>query len=42
MNNAELRILVEPDKVREFHKGRLELIKIGELTVGRATFEPGW
>ena len=32
----------EPDEVREFPKGRLELIKIGGATVGRATFEPGW
>ncbi len=42
MNKAELRSFGEPDEVREFPKGRLELIKIGGVTVGRAIFEPGW
>lgn len=28
--------------MREFPKGRLELIKIGGATIGRAVFEPGW
>jgi hypothetical protein len=28
--------------VREFPKGRLELIRIGGATIGRATFQPGW
>jgi hypothetical protein len=28
--------------VREFPKGRLELIKVGGAIVGRAVFEPGW
>jgi hypothetical protein len=28
--------------VREFPKGRLELVKIGGATIGRAVFEPGW
>jgi hypothetical protein len=28
--------------VRTFPKGKLELIKIGGATIGRATFEPGW
>jgi quercetin dioxygenase-like cupin family protein len=31
-----------PDEVREFEKGRFELIRIGGMTVGRATYEPGW
>jgi hypothetical protein len=42
MNKAELKSFGEPDEVRVFPKGRLELIKIGGATVGRATFEPGW
>lgn len=29
-------------KVREFDKGRLEIVSAGGLTVGRATYEPGW
>jgi hypothetical protein len=31
-----------PDEVRTFEKGRFELIKIGGMTIGRATYEPGW
>ncbi len=39
---AELKRFEEPDEVREFPKGRLELVRIGGATVGRATFQPGW
>ena len=39
---AELKNFGKADEVREFPKGRLELIKIGGATVGRAVFEPGW
>lgn len=42
MDMAELRSFGEPDEVREFPMGRLELVKIGGATVGRAIFEPGW
>ena len=31
-----------PDEVREFPLGRLELVTIGGVVVGRATFQPGW
>jgi hypothetical protein len=39
---AELKGFKAPDEVREFPKGRLELIKIGGAVIGRAVFEPGW
>ncbi len=42
MDKAECKDFRKPDEVREFPKGRLELIKIGGATVGRAVFEPGW
>jgi len=42
MKKAELKIFGKPDEVREFPKGRLELVKFGNATVGRAIFEPGW
>jgi hypothetical protein len=42
MEKAELKTFGKPDEVREFPKGRLELVKIGGATVGRAIFEPGW
>ena len=31
-----------PDEVRQMVKGRFELVHIGGLTIGRATYEPGW
>jgi hypothetical protein len=31
-----------PDEVRVFEKGRLEIVRIGAMTVGRASYEPGW
>jgi hypothetical protein len=42
MEKAELKNFGKPDEVREFPKGRLELIKIGGATIGRAVFQPGW
>jgi hypothetical protein len=41
MKKAELKSFGKPNEVPEFPKGRLELIKIGGATVGRAVFEPG-
>ncbi len=34
--------LDDPHEVRTFEKGRFELYRIGGLTLGRATYEPGW
>jgi hypothetical protein len=31
-----------PDDVRTFEKGKFELVRIGGMTIGRATYEPGW
>ena len=31
-----------PDEVRTFDKGRFELVRIGNMTIGRARYEPGW
>lgn len=32
-----------PDEVRPFvDKGRVEILKLGDGVVGKATFEPGW
>jgi hypothetical protein len=31
-----------PDEVRTFEKGRLEVVHLGGLTLGRASYEPGW
>ena len=32
----------QPDEVRTFEKGRFETVKIGSMTIGRASYEPGW
>jgi quercetin dioxygenase-like cupin family protein len=42
MDQISLERFESPDEVREFEKGRFELVRIGEMTVGRATYEPGW
>jgi hypothetical protein len=39
---AELKNFSMPNEVREFPLGKLELVNIGNATVGRATFLPGW
>jgi hypothetical protein len=39
---AEKKTLSQPNEVRTFDKGRLELVDIGGGTVGRLTLEPGW
>jgi hypothetical protein len=31
-----------PDETRRFEKGRFEIINIGGMTIGRASYDPGW
>ena len=31
-----------PDEVRVMQNGRFELVHLGGMTIGRATYEPGW
>lgn len=37
-----IRRFESPDDARSFPKGRLELLTLSGVTVGRATYEPGW
>jgi quercetin dioxygenase-like cupin family protein len=37
-----LKRFESPDETRVFVKGRFEIVHLGGLTVGRATYEPGW
>jgi quercetin dioxygenase-like cupin family protein len=37
-----LKRFERPDEVREMVKGRFELVHLGGMTIGRATYEPGW
>jgi hypothetical protein len=39
---AEKKTVSQPDEVRTFEKGVLELVNIGGGVVGRLTLEPGW
>jgi hypothetical protein len=31
-----------PDEVRTFERGKFETVTLGGMTIGRATYEPGW
>jgi quercetin dioxygenase-like cupin family protein len=37
-----LKRFEQPDEVRKFEKGKFELVHIGGMTIGRASYEPGW
>jgi quercetin dioxygenase-like cupin family protein len=37
-----LKRFEQPDEVREFEKGRFELVRFGSTVLGRATYQPGW
>lgn len=32
----------EPDTLREFSRGRFEIVRLGGMAIGRATYQPGW
>jgi uncharacterized RmlC-like cupin family protein len=46
MNPPELSVILKrfenPDEVRTFPKGRFEIVRVGGMTIGRATYDPGW
>ena len=42
MLDVILKRFDEPDEVRHFEKGKFELVHIGGMTIGRATYDPGW
>ena len=42
MDDVVLKRFEAPDEARVFERGRLELVEIGGMTVGRATYQPGW
>jgi quercetin dioxygenase-like cupin family protein len=42
MGKMEVKSLDHPEEIRTFAKGHVDLVKIGGVAVGRATFEPGW
>jgi quercetin dioxygenase-like cupin family protein len=42
MGEIVIRRLEEADERRTFEKGAFELVTVGGVTVGRASYEPGW
>lgn len=42
MDKIESKNFKNPDEVRAFTKGKVDLVNLGDATIGRATFEPGW
>ena len=46
LNNKMIDLIIkkfsEPDEVRVFEKGRFELLILPGMTIGRATYKPGW
>jgi len=46
MNSEQVAVILksfeEPDEVRLMQKGKFELVHLGGLTIGRATYQPGW
>jgi quercetin dioxygenase-like cupin family protein len=37
-----LKRFESPDETRVFEKGKFEVVQIGGMTIGRATYQPGW
>ncbi len=37
-----LKCFDAPDEVREMTLGRFEIVRLGGVTIGRATYQPGW
>lgn len=46
MNDEQIAVILKsfdaPDEVRVMRKGRFEVVHLGGMTIGRATYEPGW
>lgn len=37
-----LKRFENPDETRTFEKGKFEIVHVGGMTIGRATYQPGW
>ena len=46
MSSEQIAVILKsfeaPDEVRVMEKGRFKLVHLGGMTIGRATYEPGW
>ena len=37
-----LKNFKKPDEIRIFDKGKFELVQLADMTIGKASYEPGW
>lgn len=42
MISVILKRFESPDETRHMTKGKFEIVNLGGMTIGRATYEPGW
>ena len=42
MDSVTLKRFEMPDETRVLVKGKFEIVYVGGMTIGRATYEPGW
>ncbi len=42
MLDVILKRFDEPDETRTFSKGKFDVVRIGGMVIGRATYGPGW
>ena len=42
MDDIIIKRFEKADEVREFEKGKFEIIKFEGMPIGRATYQPGW
>ena len=42
MESTMVKRFEKPDEVRHFDKGKFEVVQVGRMSIGRATYEPGW
>ena len=42
MGALSVKNFIKADEVREFPKGKVEILSFGESKIGRATLQPGW
>jgi hypothetical protein len=42
MFDVILKRFDEPDETRTFSRGKFDLVRIGAMMIGRASYDPGW
>ena len=46
MNTNQISVILKcfeaPDEIHWLQKGKFEVVHLGGMTIGRATYEPGW